>query len=233
MLISFDRRYPQQSLRKQNHPLVYRPSKCLLWSQRLLSELRGSSPRLLPRQPAAAPSTTRTTSSSSRLTSQTVSSMQNQSDASLRSRNQIPTIAGSPSVGTNSSQTSKEAKEPPPSSLMYSVSGNPNETPTKIPRIASRTSAGASPTLKNSVSILTSRRASINVNGFAASTNASPIELSTNEFGVMENGDAAKTASGLNRHTSIRGSPSTNSSSRVPRQASTSTSTVQRWQRHL
>jgi dual specificity tyrosine-phosphorylation-regulated kinase 2/3/4 len=175
---------------------------------------------------ATAPITTRTTSSSSRLTSQTVSSMQKQSDASLRSRNQLPTIAGSPSVGTNSSHTSKEAKEPPPSSLMNSMSGSLKETPTKIPRISSRTSAGASPPLKNSVSNVTNRRVSVNISGLAASTNPSPTELSTNEFGVMENGDGqmAKTISGTTRQSSVRASPSTNSTSRVPRQVSAATS---------
>ncbi|EGN96121.1 hypothetical protein SERLA73DRAFT_141317, partial [Serpula lacrymans var. lacrymans S7.3] len=76
------------------------------------------------------------TVSSSRLTSQTVSSMQKQSDASLRSRNHLPTIAGSPSVGTNSYHASKEPKEHPPSALLNSVSSVPKETPTKIPRIS-------------------------------------------------------------------------------------------------
>src|SRR6266576_6088691 len=62
--------------------------------------------------------------SSSRVTAQTVSSMQKQSDASLRSRSQLPTIAGSPSVGTNSSQTLKDQ------SVAYTNSSLTKETPT-------------------------------------------------------------------------------------------------------
>lgn len=175
--------------------------------------------------------TPRTTSSSSRLTSQTVSSMQKQSDTSLRSRNQLPTIAGSPSVGTNgtsSSQTLKESSRELPSSLMNSASGYPKETPTKIPRISSRTSAAGTPPLKVSGSILGSRRQSVNVTGLGStSTNPSPTGQSASEFGVMDNADGAqsKTISGPMRHSSIRASPSTNSTSRVPRQSSTSTST--------
>ncbi|KAJ7604564.1 hypothetical protein B0H17DRAFT_903989, partial [Mycena rosella] len=63
----------------------------------------------------------------------TVSSMQKRSDSSLLTRNQLPTIARSPSVGTgaNGVQDAKETKEPPP--LNNSISGMPNETPTKIP----------------------------------------------------------------------------------------------------
>ncbi|RDB21185.1 hypothetical protein Hypma_011360 [Hypsizygus marmoreus] len=170
--------------------------------------------------PSAHPSVSRTASSTSRLTSQTVSSMQKQSDTSLRSRNQLPTIAGSPSVGTNgtnSSQTLKDFREP---SLINSVSGLPKETPTKIPRISSRTSAAGTPPLKNSGSALGVRRASASVNVTEvapSSTNPSPTGLvSANEFGVMEYGEEtpAKTV----KHTSIRGSPST-STSRVPRQS--------------
>jgi dual specificity tyrosine-phosphorylation-regulated kinase 2/3/4 len=159
------------------------------------------------------------TSSSSRLTSQTVSSMQKQSDSSLRTRNQLPTIAGSPSVGTNSSQTSKEAKEPPPLSLMNAMASHPKETPTKIPRISSRTSGVPSPTLKNSTSIATSRRTSIHSSGLVAPSadpSPTPGEPTANEFGVIENGAGSKPPT--SRH-SIRTSPSM-SSSRVPRQVS-------------
>src|SRR6266571_3034400 len=59
-------------------------------------------------------------SSSSRLTAQTVSSLQKQSDSSLRSRHQLPTIAGSPSVGTtatSSTQTLRDVRDHPSSSL--------------------------------------------------------------------------------------------------------------------
>ncbi|KAF8078194.1 CMGC/DYRK/DYRK2 protein kinase [Lyophyllum atratum] len=175
--------------------------------------------------PVAQPTLSRTASSTSRLTSQTVSSMQKQSDSSLRSRNQLPTIAGSPSVGTNwtnSSQTLKEFKEPP-SSMMNSVSGHPKETPTKIPRISSRTSAAASPPLKGSGSALSIRRASATVNvaePASSSTNPSPSGA-INEFGVMDYGEEtpAKTA----KHSSIRASPSM-STSRVPRQSIASNS---------
>ncbi|KAF8163096.1 hypothetical protein B0H34DRAFT_307783 [Crassisporium funariophilum] len=157
---------------------------------------------------------TSTSSSSSRLTSQTVSSMQKQSDSSLRSRNQLPTIAGSPSVGTtgtSSSQTLKDGRDPP-SSLMNSTSGLPKETPTKIPRISSRTSAAASPPLKQSASSTTRR-----ISGLApSSTNVSPTSFSTNEFGVMDSEDGATPKV---RQPSVRGSPSV-STSRVPRQSS-------------
>lgn len=163
---------------------------------------------------------TRTPSTSSRLTAQTASSMQKQSDTSVRGR-QLPTIAGSPSVGSVNSHTSKELKEGPPSSLMNSAAGIVKETPTRIPRISSRTSAVGSPTLKNSASGLADRRASLNVSGgqTAGSADPSPTpgEASFNEFGVLENGEksAAKPIASTQRQ-SVRGSPS----SRVPRQIS-------------
>ncbi|KAJ7632309.1 hypothetical protein FB45DRAFT_912113 [Roridomyces roridus] len=168
--------------------------------------------------PSSTPSIGSTrTASASRLTSQTVSSMQKQSDSSLRSRNVLPTIAGSPSVGTNGVQaSSKEAKEPPPSSLTNSVSGLPKETPTKIPRISSRTSTVGSPMQKTTLS---SRRVSVTAGGLSSSANPSPTGgVSANEFGVMDTGDEAvvKTV-GLN--TSARASPATLSTSRVPRQS--------------
>ncbi|KAF8906034.1 hypothetical protein CPB84DRAFT_1770885 [Gymnopilus junonius] len=160
-------------------------------------------------------------SSSSRLTSQTVSSMQKQSDSSLRSRNQLPTIAGSPSVGTtgtSSSQTLKEGRDPP-SSVMNSSSSLPKETPTKIPRISSRTSAIPSPPLKNSSSALATRRAS----GLApsSSTNASPTSFVANEFGVMESEDGATPRV---RQPSAHASSPSASTSRVPRQSVASSS---------
>ncbi|KDR81400.1 hypothetical protein GALMADRAFT_113652 [Galerina marginata CBS 339.88] len=154
------------------------------------------------------------TSSSSRLTSQTVSSMQKQSDTSLRSRNQLPTIAGSPSVGTtgtSSSQTVKDGRDPP-SSLMNSASGLPKETPTKIPRISSRTSAIPSPPMKNSSALATRRASGLTS---SSSANASPTSFSTNEFGVMESEDGTTPKV---RQPSVRVSPST-STSRVPRQS--------------
>ncbi|KAJ7067731.1 hypothetical protein B0H15DRAFT_895756 [Mycena belliarum] len=170
--------------------------------------------------PSTTPSSTTRTVSASRLTSQTVSSMQKQSDSSLRARNVLPTIAGSPSVGTtgiNGAQQSKDVKEPPPSSLTTSVSGLPKETPTKIPRISSRTSTVGSPMQKNAFS---SRRASVTVSGLSSSTNPSPTNMSANEFGVMDSEDGqAKTVSGTVKTASVRASPATMSTSRVPRQS--------------
>lgn len=173
--------------------------------------------------PIAATSIART-ASSSRVTSQTVSSMQKQSDASLRSRNQLPTIAGSPSAGTTGYSASKDSKDGAPSVLLNSMSSLPKETPTKIPRISSRTSAAGSPGLgaSSAQSTLVGRRISLNVT--APSTDPSPThgETTTNEFGVL---DSAETHSGkttiVEAHTrrqSIRVSPT--GSSRAPRQSS-------------
>ncbi|KAJ3560932.1 hypothetical protein NP233_g10517 [Leucocoprinus birnbaumii] len=160
------------------------------------------------------PIASRTPSISSRVTAHTASSMQKLSDASLRSRNQLPTIAGSPSVGTHS-QFTKESREPSNSSL-NTVSGLPKETPTKIPRISSAASARPSPPLKNSTSAQASRRAS----GLApTSANPSPTALSTSEFGVIDDNTTPKST----MHQSLlRSSPST-SNSRLPRQSSTNT----------
>ncbi|KAJ7490045.1 hypothetical protein B0H11DRAFT_1051727 [Mycena galericulata] len=169
--------------------------------------------------PSSTPSISSTrTASASRLTSQTVSSMQKQSDSSLRTRNLLPTIAGSPSVGTNGTNGTQTSTKDPPSSLTNSVSGLPKETPTKIPRISSRTSTVGSPLQKGAFN---NRRASATVSGLSSSTNPSPTGMSANEFGVMENGDdsPAKTVSGPTRTASVRGSPATVSTSRVPRQS--------------
>ncbi|KXN87711.1 hypothetical protein AN958_08187 [Leucoagaricus sp. SymC.cos] len=157
----------------------------------------------------ATPLTSRTPSTSSRFTAQTVSSMHKQSDASLRTRNQLPTIAGSPSVGT----ITKEHREPSCSSI-NTVSGLPKETPTKIPRISSAASAVPSPPLKHSSSALATRR----VSGLAStSANPSPTGLSTSEFGVI-NDDGTTPKSSVHQSL-MRGSPST-STSRLPRQMS-------------
>ncbi|KAJ6500330.1 hypothetical protein C8R45DRAFT_977294 [Mycena sanguinolenta] len=182
--------------------------------------------------PSSTPSSTTRTVSGSRLTSQTVSSMQKQSDSSLRTRG-LPTIAGSPSVGTTGTngvskeaKDAKETKEPPLSSLNNSVSGSlPKETPTKIPRISSRTSTVGSPLQKPGVG----RRASVNVSGLSSSTNPSPNGMSTNEFGVMEESEdnhGAKTVSGPTRTASVRASPATVSTSRVPRQSAAAATTA-------
>lgn len=163
------------------------------------------------------------TPSSSRATSQTASSMQKQSDASLRTRNQLPTIAGSPSVGTTGHSASKEPKDHPPSALLNSVAGIPKETPTKIPRISSRTSAAGSPGLGSGQNTLVNRRISLNVTAPSADPSPIPPDAATNEFGVLENGDAqsgraAATDNSVSRRQSVRASPSSNS--RVPRQIS-------------
>ncbi|KAM6500735.1 hypothetical protein JOM56_003749 [Amanita muscaria] len=141
--------------------------------------------------------------STSRVTSQTVSSMQKQSDVSLRNRNQLPTIAGSPSV----IGASKEARE-----LVQSTS---KETPTKIPRISSRTSTAASPTMKPPPS--TTRRINAHTGGLSLSANPSPTALSANEFGVMDSGDDMGSKSSLLKQSSLRISPS--SFSRLPKQS--------------
>ncbi|KAJ3796768.1 CMGC/DYRK/DYRK2 protein kinase [Lentinula aff. detonsa] len=142
-----------------------------------------------------APGTTVTAPTASSI-SRVASTSSRHSDTSLRTRNQLPTIAGSPS----------ENKEPPPSTLM-------NSTPTKIPRISSRTSAVSSPPLKS---------------GNTTRPNPSPTtSQSTNEFGVIENGDGP-TPKMTSRTASARNSPSTaanTSTSRVPRQISISAST--------
>ena len=155
---------------------------------------------------------------SSRATGQTVSSMQKQSDTSLR-RHQLPTIAGSPSVAsvTGAQPAARDSSQGPPIAALNTSGTLSKETPTKIPRISSRTSATHSPTLKPNGN---SRRASmvVGTSGLASSRGGSPANgnESMNEFGVLEGGQvsASKTA-----RTSVRASPQT-SSSRVPRQVS-------------
>jgi len=168
------------------------------------------------------PATRTTSTTSSRLTAQTASSAQKQADAALRSRGQLPTIAGSPSAGPSGTHTTREPKDLPPSSLLNTLSVNMKETPTRIPRISSRTSAVGSPTLKSSGNV--DRRVSLNIgNIVAGSTDPSPTpgDASINEFGVLENGyrSASKTITSTHRQSS-RGSPS----SRVPRQVTATAS---------
>lgn len=173
--------------------------------------------------PTGATSITRT-ASSSRVTSQTISSMQKQSDASLRSRNQLPTIAGSPSVGTTGYSASKDPRDGPPSVLLNSVSSLSKETPTKIPRISSRTSAAGSPGLgmSSAQSTLVGRRVSLNVTAPSTDPSPTPGESTINEFGVLDGtniqGGKATTVETHTRRQSIRVSPT--GSSRVPRQPS-------------
>lgn len=147
--------------------------------------------------------------------------MQKQSDTSLR-RHQLPTIAGSPSVTGNPQPVVREAKEGPPLSSLNLSTVLSKETPTKIPRISSRSSAVNSPTLKANG---TSRRASMIIgssSGLTSSRGASPTagSESMNEFGVLENGQVSASKTARN---SVRASPQT-TSSRVPRQVSASNS---------
>jgi dual specificity tyrosine-phosphorylation-regulated kinase 2/3/4 len=169
--------------------------------------------------------------------------MHKHSDTSLRSsRNQLPTIAGSPSVATAAESSNggfKEPSLPPPSSLNVSTS-LPRETPTKIPRMAGQ-SGIPSPTLKgsvSSVSTVTARRTSLNSSSLAPSAapsinNVSPSpgtgttkeDGALDEFGVLSStGDTttAKNVAATPTHRlSVRASPSmTSTSSRVPRQVS-------------
>lgn len=138
--------------------------------------------------------------------------MQKQSDASLR-RHQLPTIAGSPSVGTVGHTSSKEG---PPLSSNNASFALSKETPTKIPRIASRSSTVTSPTLK-------SRRTSLHVNETPSSESPTASHEFFNEFGILET-PSTNTKLSSSRH-SIRASPSTTGSvPRVPRQATTSSS---------
>ncbi|KAI0262949.1 hypothetical protein BC834DRAFT_889829 [Gloeopeniophorella convolvens] len=202
-------------------------------------------------QPAGPPSNgspgaVRSNTMSTRATSQTISSLQRQSDTSLRNRTQLPTIAGSPSVGTagSNSQISREMRErgdlPPPSAANPS-SSNPKETPTKIPRIHSRTSTVSSPALKpTAATSMASRRASLIVTGSLGSNNPSPTSGNASgngssgsinnpaavmgEFGVLEDDGSKTTLSTITQRQSIRASPSSNAASRVPRQITTSTS---------
>jgi dual specificity tyrosine-phosphorylation-regulated kinase 2/3/4 len=187
---------------------------------------------------------TRSSAASSRATSQTISSMQRQSDTSLRSR-MLPTIAGSPSVGGpgSNSQINRDMKErdPPPLSGANGSSVNPKETPTKIPRIHSRTSTVSSPALKPSTSsTMASRRTSLIVSSSVAENDPSPTPGNApgngssgsinhptpgmDEFGVLENGDASRTTlNTITQRQPVHASPSSSSTSRVTRQVINST----------
>lgn len=192
-------------------------------AQRVAS-LKSSSSSLNSNAPTSSTSTSRLTSS--RVTSQTVSSSQKGPDTSVRTRNPLPTIAGSPSVGSVSSHVREGSRDPPPPSSLNPTASLSKETPTKIPRISSRSSATNSPTLKANG---TARRASLLVSNtvFAPSRGTSPTagNESMNEFGVLETGQTpSKVPTSSQRH-SVRASPST-SSSRVPRQVSAPSSTT-------
>ena len=196
--------------------------------------------------------------SSSRVTSQTISSMQKASDSSLRSSKiNLPTIAGSPSTNSGSSATlgskplMRESKLPPGASQSAPSSGSAlsalsKETPTRIPRIASRSSTVTSPALKGSSSFLSSRRTSLVVGSTGHDFEGidSNAEDALNEFGVLETGDEAtdnqdftisqKTASRVSpvsMHRTPRhngGFSATTSSSGVPIRKTTQTSVTTR-----
>jgi dual specificity tyrosine-phosphorylation-regulated kinase 2/3/4 len=168
------------------------------------------------------------------------------SDASLRStRQNLPTIAGSPSVGT-ALGTSGTAQPPPSASSRnadLSISLPNKDTPTKIPRMSSRTSATSSPqsALKSPPSLLNNRRASLigSTHSFTHYTGNSVTEPSPSpqasyidEFGVLDANEtptqkaqygapiprnaARASPQSLAKRNSIRSSPQ--SMSRVPRQ---------------
>lgn len=170
----------------------------------------------------SSPSTVTRTVTSSRLTSQTVSSMHKQSDGSLRStRQQLPTIAGSPSVGAhNATSTQNHSRDQSFMSQSSSVSGSMSsivkETPTRIPRIASRSSTVTSPAVKHSSSSLTSQRMSLNMGGIDINSEIGEpgTEESFGEFGVLDNGDepAKPQSSGTIRY-SLRSSPQSSAKS--------------------
>ena len=135
-----------------------------------------------------------TTAAFSRATSQTISSMQKQTE--LRSsRQQLPTIAGSPSIGSANARSHTAPRSQrdhsvagPPTTQVSVENGSSKETPTKIPRISSRSSNVASPVLKSSSSLLSgSRRISLNaVSHTSHETQSQNDDLSTDEFGALE-----------------------------------------------
>ncbi|KAJ1309929.1 hypothetical protein OPQ81_006688 [Rhizoctonia solani] len=147
-----------------------------------------------------------TLSSSNRSAASPASNMSKASDASLRSsRQHLPTIAGSPSVGTGSQQS----KEREGVSAMSNVTVK--ETPTKIPR---------------------SRRTSLNIAGIGSSqqstqtqsrdTSPSGQSSNTNEFGMVSSNETPKpqfagASQSVSHRSSVRASPQ--SITRVPRQS--------------
>ncbi|CEL51955.1 dual-specificity tyrosine-(Y)-phosphorylation regulated kinase [Rhizoctonia solani AG-1 IB] len=147
-----------------------------------------------------------TLSSSNRSAASPASNMSKASDASLRSsRHHLPTIAGSPSVGTGSQQS----KEREGVSAMSNVTVK--DTPTKIPR---------------------SRRTSLNITGLGTAqqsaqtqsrdTSPSGQSSNTNEFGMVSSNETPKphfagSSQSVNHRSSVRASPQ--SVTRVPRQS--------------
>lgn len=124
------------------------------------------------------------------------SQMSKASDASLRSsRHQLPTIAGSPSVGPVTGHAVSHAA--PSTSLYASATAAANasyrekDTPTKIPRISGRNSTTSSPqsTHRNPATMTSSRRMSLNnssmSNQSSNNTEVPPSPL-ISDFGVIE-----------------------------------------------
>ncbi|CAE6495482.1 unnamed protein product [Rhizoctonia solani] len=158
--------------------------------------------------------------------------MSKASDASLRSsRQHLPTIAGSPSVGT-----SQHSKEREGVSAMSNVTVK--DTPTKIPRMSiHRTPVRASPIRlglnPSSTLPVGSRRTSLNIAGINSSqqsahtqsrdTSPSGQSSNTNEFGMVSSSNEtpkpqfAGASQSVAHRSSVRASPQ--SVSRVPRQS--------------
>ncbi|ELU44690.1 CMGC/DYRK/DYRK2 protein kinase [Rhizoctonia solani AG-1 IA] len=173
-----------------------------------------------------------TLSSSNRSAASPASNMSKASDASLRStRQHLPTIAGSPSVGTGG----QHSKEREGVSAMSNVTVK--DTPTKIPRMSThRTPVHASPIKPGlnpfSIPLVGSRRTSLNVTGLGTAqqsaqtpsrdTSPSGQSSNTNEFGMVSSNETPKphfagASQSVNHRSSVRASPQ--SVSRVPRQS--------------
>lgn len=179
---------------------------------------------------------TPTKASTARASSSPANNLSKASDASLRSsRQQLPTIAGSPSVGPVN-----VALQPQPVYLS-SANGNASgygsirekDTPTKIPRVAGRTSTTSSPqsSFKGPSSMVHTRRGSLNVSSMSnVSSNNTEVPPSpqnssfANDFGVLDSselghksGTATHAVTMTPRSAAVRASPQ--SVSRVPRQS--------------
>ncbi|KAG8853390.1 hypothetical protein FRB96_008180 [Tulasnella sp. 330] len=197
---------------------------------------------------------TPTKSSQARSIPSPANNLNKASDASLRmSRQQLPTIAGSPSVGPVGAPPSTQASS---MSMQYASSMATNganmsmngamrekDTPTKIPRVAGRTSATSSPqsTWKGPSSTATHvRRASLNNSSMSnVSSNNTEVPPSpqpqttsfVSDFGVIEtsepgakSGTITHAATAAVRGSSTRSSPQ--SISRAPRQSGIPASSV-------
>ncbi|KAG8926030.1 hypothetical protein FRC01_009429 [Tulasnella sp. 417] len=161
-------------------------------SQRV-ANLKGSSTLMTP-----------TKSTIARTQPSPASQMSKASDASLRSsRHQLPTIAGSPSVGPVTGHA--VAHVAPSTSLYASATTTANtsyrekDTPTKIPRISGRTSTTSSPqsTHRNPATMTSSRRMSLNnssmSNQSSNNTEVPPSPL-ISDFGVIEQAEVGMKA---------------------------------------